>query len=172
MNSAQGLANAADLDFDTAWGELASAFLQIHTKNASSLSFEQLYRNAYKLVLKKKGEELYFKVADFEREWLGGEVRASIYKLLAGTLLLNDTDQIVGGSATALERREAGMRLLNGLKQAWTDHQVAMAMLTDVLMYMVRNSSLLPCWLALTRYCTRIASTVRTRNNSPSLQKQ
>ncbi|KAF1356485.1 Cullin [Delphinella strobiligena] len=134
----QGLTSASDVDFDTAWNELALAFREIHTKNASSLSFEQLYRNAYKLVLKKKGEDLYRKVAEFERDWLGQQVRSSIYNLLAGTLLLKDTTQNVGGAASALERREAGMHLLEGLKEAWIDHQVAMAMLTDVLMYMDR----------------------------------
>lgn len=133
----KGLNNAGDLNFDDAWAELASAFLQIHTKNASTLSFEQLYRTAYKLVLRKNGAELYNKVANFERDWLGGHVRDSIHRLLTGTLLLSHVDHTVGGNATALERREAGMRLLDGLRRAWNDHQVAMAMLTDVLMYMV-----------------------------------
>ncbi|KAL1310890.1 hypothetical protein AAFC00_001121 [Neodothiora populina] len=134
----RGLANASDLDFDTAWGELESAFREIHTKNASSLSFETLYRNAYKLVLRKKGEDLYQNVVAFERKWLGETVRKNIYDLLVSTLLLDPSDQVAGGSATSLERREAGMRLLQSLKESWTDHQVAMAMLTDVLMYMDR----------------------------------
>jgi cullin 3 len=36
------------------WAELSASLREIHTKNASKLSFEELYRNAYKLVLKKK----------------------------------------------------------------------------------------------------------------------
>lgn len=100
------------------------------------MSFEQLYRNAYKLVLKKKGEDLYQRVADFESQWLGESVRTNMYALVAGTILLNDLNNAVGGG-TRFERREAGTRFLYGLKEAWTDHQVSMAMLTDVLMYMV-----------------------------------
>ena len=54
-NHTQGLASA-DVDFDTTWGILERAFEEIHTKNASALSFEELYRNAYKIVLKKRGD--------------------------------------------------------------------------------------------------------------------
>ena len=140
----QGLTAASDVDFDTAWGELASAFREIHTKNASSLSFEQLYRNAYKLVLKKKGEELYSRVVDFEATFLGNDVRAGINALLQGTLLLDPSSQTLGGSS-GLERREAGIRLLRGFKVAWSDHRIAMAMLTDVLMYMVSSWTLSFC---------------------------
>ena len=41
------------------WMALRSAIDEIHNKNASSLSFEELYRNAYNLVLHKHGELLY-----------------------------------------------------------------------------------------------------------------
>ena len=40
-------------------GLLSKAFTEIHNKNASELSFEVLYRNAYTLVLHKDGEKLY-----------------------------------------------------------------------------------------------------------------
>ena len=52
----QGLGNSDAVDFDSMWDVLASSLREIHTKNASKLSFEELYRNAYKLVLKKRGE--------------------------------------------------------------------------------------------------------------------
>lgn len=133
----QGLNNAADVDFEGTWSTLASAFREIHTKNASQLSFEQLYRNAYKLVLRKQGGDLYNRVAKFEQDWLSDNVLSGIHRLLAGCLLLNEASQTLAGSASALERNEAGKRFLSGLKEAWTDHQVSMSMLTDVLMYMV-----------------------------------
>ena len=38
------------------WECLKEAIRQIHSHNASSLSFEELYRNAYNLVLHKYGE--------------------------------------------------------------------------------------------------------------------
>ncbi|KAI7401043.1 hypothetical protein KC328_g3298, partial [Hortaea werneckii] len=37
----QGL-NGADVDFDQTWNVLEGAFKEIHTKNASALSFEEL----------------------------------------------------------------------------------------------------------------------------------
>merc|ERR1719199_1514547 len=41
------------------WESLKQAIHQIHQHNASSLSFEELYRNGYNLVLHKYGELLY-----------------------------------------------------------------------------------------------------------------
>ncbi|CAM9903661.1 unnamed protein product, partial [Heterosigma akashiwo] len=38
------------------WSALSGAIDEIHNKNASALSFEELYRNAYNLVLHKHGE--------------------------------------------------------------------------------------------------------------------
>lgn len=60
------------------WEVLKSSLVEIHTKNASKLSFEELYRNAYKLVLKKRGETLYERVKDFEHAWLDEHVRPHI----------------------------------------------------------------------------------------------
>jgi cullin 3 len=134
MMRAQGL-NGADVDFEQTWSVLEKAFKEIHTKNASALSFEELYRNAYKIVLKKKGDELYNKVAKFEEDWLGNTVRPDIVKLLTAPLQL--TDDLGRSLATTSERRVAGERFLQKLKSSWEDHQVCMGMLTDVLMYMV-----------------------------------
>ena len=134
-NRRKGL-NGADVDFETTWQVLEKAFHEIHTKNASALSFEELYRNAYKIVLKKKGEELYNKVAQFEAQWLSGTVRTKVVKLLTAPLLLL-TDGTGRTLATSAERRVAGESFLRALKDSWEDHQVCMGMLTDVLMYMV-----------------------------------
>ena len=41
------------------WSVLANAIDEIHNRNASKLSFEELYRNAYNLVLHKHGTLLY-----------------------------------------------------------------------------------------------------------------
>lgn len=135
----KGLAGT-DVDFEDTWTTLKNAFVEIHTKNASVLSFEELYRNAYKIVLKKKGEDLYNRVAQFEATWLGENVRSKIVRLLTGPIMLVGEP---GGRtlATAAETKAAGDRFLSGLKQAWEDHQVCMGMLTDVLMYMVCGSN-------------------------------
>ena len=49
---------------DQIWTSLGDAIDEIHHRNASSLSFEELYRNAYNLVLHKHGELLYSGVSD------------------------------------------------------------------------------------------------------------
>lgn len=131
----KGIGQSDAVDFETSWEVLSSSLREIHTKNASKLSFEELYRNAYKLVLKKRGELLYNKVKMFEEEWLADEVQPRILEMLSPTILLPNS----GGSTTATvnERRVAGEKLLRALKQAWEDHNLCMNMTTDVLMYMV-----------------------------------
>ena len=131
----QGLGTSDAVDFDSMWDVLASSLREIHTKNASKLSFEELYRNAYKLVLKKRGETLYTKVKEFEEEWLANEVQPRIIQELSQTLLIatSGTQAIT----TANEKRAAGEKLLRALKEAWEDHNLCMNMTTDVLMYMV-----------------------------------
>lgn len=137
----------ADVDFEQAWMTLEGAFKEIHTKNASQLSFEELYRNAYKIVLKKKGEELYHKVAQFEAVWLGNDVRRTIINKLTPPLLLDEATSRT--MATRGERLVAGQLFLKELKNAWEDHQVCMGMLTDVLMYMVSRQACLHVCVAL-----------------------
>ena len=131
----QGLGTSDAVDFDSMWDVLASSLREIHTKNASKLSFEELYRNAYKLVLKKRGETLYIRVKEFEQEWLANEVQPRIIEEVSQTLLLATSgSQTI---ATANEKRVAGEKLLRALKEAWEDHNLCMNMTTDVLMYMV-----------------------------------
>ncbi|KAF2227861.1 Cullin [Elsinoe ampelina] len=130
----RGLNTAADVDFDATWQVLEAAFHEIHTKNASKLSFETLYRNAYKLVLKKQGEGLYLKVAEFETRWLSTEVRSKVVQNLTQELL----DLGANPSSSVTQRRESEQRFLKELRQVWQDHQVSMSMLTDVMMYMDR----------------------------------
>lgn len=43
----------------TIWNLLKNAIQEIQKKNNSGLSFEELYRNAYTMVLHKHGERLY-----------------------------------------------------------------------------------------------------------------
>lgn len=44
---------------ESIWALLKSAIQEIQKKNNSGLSFEELYRNAYTMVLHKHGERLY-----------------------------------------------------------------------------------------------------------------
>jgi cullin 3 len=96
------------------------------------LSYEELYRLAYRVVLQKKGEILYNRVRDFENDWLEGTVRPKILDYLTGSLV-----SPASAAVNVSERRAAGERFLKGLKAEWLDHKLCMAMLSDVLMYMV-----------------------------------
>ena len=125
------------------WEVLKSSLTEIHSKRASQLSFEELYRNAYKLVLKKRGENLYQRVKDFEQEWLTNEVRPVIGTAVTPSLVAISTGLGSETIATANERRSNGERLLIALKNAWEDHELCMNLTTDVLMYMVWFSSLI-----------------------------
>ncbi|OXV06191.1 hypothetical protein Egran_06041 [Elaphomyces granulatus] len=124
-------------DFDTSWSTLAASLREIHTKNASSLSFEELYRNAYKLVISSRGNDLYECVKDLEREWLENVVRVRLAASVSPSLLLDRTPADTLDQSNN-ERRAAGERILAAIKEAWEDHQLCMGMITDVLMYMDR----------------------------------
>jgi len=95
------------------WECLKHAIHQIHQHNASSLSFEELYRNAYNLVLHKYGELLYNGVQS---------VVADHLKIVAQSCVDCPND-----------------RLLEELKKQWDDHKTTMVMIRDILMYMDRN---------------------------------
>lgn len=138
-NVVQGVGTAEAIDFEANWQSLAESLRKIHKKEASQLSFETLYRNAYKLVLKKKGETLYYKVKEFEEEWLARQVQPRILEVLSPSLMFAATGgQII---ISPIEKTAAGDKLLGALKEAWEDHNICMNMTTDVLMYMVRNKS-------------------------------
>lgn len=115
---------------------MRSALREIHTKNASTLSFEQIYRASYKIVLKKQGDKLYDRVKEFEEQWFGTVVMPKIRALITANLVNITLGGVTG--ITANERRMTGEEFLKGLKASWEDHITTMNMTTDVLMYMDR----------------------------------
>jgi cullin 3 len=130
----QGFPSKSD-DFEAIWTVLSSSLSEIHTKNASALSFEELYRNAYKSVLMQRGNDLYSRVKDLEQDWLKKEVRRRILSSIQPVLLVDG--QVADALDQSNERRGAGEKFLRAIKAAWEDHQLSMSMITDVLMYMV-----------------------------------
>lgn len=137
MPRQQGLTRD-DVDFDSTWNTLSIAFHEIFAKNASKLSFEELFRSAYKLVLKKKHDLLYDKVVELIKAWLRDHVRTRIYSFVTPALLSSALDQ--NDSLPSQEARVAGERFITALKDAFADHQLCSGMITDVLMYMVSFS--------------------------------
>ncbi|KAI2498715.1 cullin-like protein [Fragilaria crotonensis] len=95
------------------WEALANAIDEIYNRNASQLSFEELYRNAYNLVLHKHGTLLYDGVSD------------KISSHLLGTV---DRLQATPDSS-----------LLEEIAATWNEHQITMIMVRDILMYMDRT---------------------------------
>lgn len=95
------------------WALLKSAIQEIQKKNNSSLSFEELYRNAYTMVLHKYGERLYSGLKEVITQHLVNKVREDVLHSLHNNFLQT-------------------------LNQAWNDHQTSMVMIRDILMYMDR----------------------------------
>ena len=86
---------------------------EIQRKNNSGLSFEELYRNAYTMVLHKHGERLYSGLKEVVTNHLESKVRQDVLQALNNNFLQT-------------------------LNAAWNDHQTSMVMIRDILMYMDR----------------------------------
>lgn len=100
-------------DANRTWGILAQAIDEIYNRNASQLSFEELYRYAYNLVLHKHGSVLYEGVSSKLTEHLQGTVK-----------------QLAEVPPTSL---------LESVAEQWKEHCVTMVMIRDILMYMDRT---------------------------------
>ena len=93
---------------DNAWKLLQKAILEIFNQNASGLSFEELYRTAYNMVLHKFGDLLYNGLRETIQGHLHGRVRAL---------------QAANGEA-----------LLALLFKEWSEYNKSMQMVRDILM--------------------------------------
>uniref|UniRef100_A0A2P2I8D4 Cullin 3 n=3 Tax=Hirondellea gigas TaxID=1518452 RepID=A0A2P2I8D4_9CRUS len=98
---------------ESIWQLLKNAIQEIQKKNNSGLSFEELYRNAYTMVLHKHGEKLYSGLREVVTYHLDSKVRADVLASLNNNFLQT-------------------------LNYAWNDHQTSMVMIRDILMYMDR----------------------------------
>jgi cullin 3 len=87
-------------------------------------------------VLKKKGDVLYERVSLLEESWLRDTVRVKVNQFVTSSIILGAAGESFAGQST--ERRIGGERFMRELKDAFSDHQLCMGMITDVLMYMVR----------------------------------
>mmetsp|Transcript_20779 Transcript_20779/g.38663 ORF Transcript_20779/g.38663 Transcript_20779/m.38663 type:complete len:733 (-) Transcript_20779:261-2459(-) len=93
--------------------DLQKAIRMIFNQNASELSFEELYRNAYNMVLYKHGDILYH----------GVESEVNKHLVVIG-------DQVAAASGPET--------LLSELVEKWRLHTKTMKMIHDILMYMDR----------------------------------
>lgn len=97
---------------ENTWKLLESAIQEINNQNASGLSFEELYRNAYNMVVNKYGERLYRGLVETETKHLLG-------------------------IAEAVEACQ-GESFLTALRREWERHNKSVTMIRDILMYMDR----------------------------------
>ncbi|CAH9139316.1 unnamed protein product [Cuscuta epithymum] len=95
------------------WSIIEHAIHEIYNHNASGLSFEELYRNAYNMVLHKFGETLYSGL------------------VLTLTVHLKEISK-------SIEAAQGGL-FLEELNRKWDDHNKALQMIRDILMYMDRT---------------------------------
>ncbi|OEH78830.1 hypothetical protein cyc_01443 [Cyclospora cayetanensis] len=109
-----GAETLSDEEAERMWLHLKEAFGQIFNHNAASLSFEELYRYAYSLVLHKRGQKLYEETYCCVRDEL----------------------QSV---AAAVREERAPLIFLEKLVKSFNDHAVNMRLTSDVLMYLDKN---------------------------------
>eukprot|EP01133_Synstelium_polycarpum_P018802 gene18802-22488_t len=95
------------------WIAIRDAIEKIYLKDSSNLSFEELYRRSYNLVLHKNGDYLYNNLRELVHNHLK-EVAQRVESSKADTFL---TD----------------------LNICWSDHKMSMIMIRDILMYMDRT---------------------------------
>ncbi|KAJ7537211.1 hypothetical protein O6H91_12G102700 [Diphasiastrum complanatum] len=95
------------------WKILEDAIHQIYNHNASNLSFEELYRSAYNMVLHKYGDKLYYG-------------------------LLNTMTQHLQEIGRLIEAAQGGL-FLEEMNSKWMEHNKALQMIRDILMYMDRT---------------------------------
>ena len=125
-----------DTDY-ACWEVLAQAFDCIHRKSASHLVFEQLYRAAYKLILRKKGQFLLHRLVQFETTWLRSTVSSSFGSLAAKVLGAVDVPVVDTSPAAFLERKAVSEEFLIRFKNLWADYCLSISMISDVCMYLV-----------------------------------
>ncbi|PWZ44518.1 Cullin-3A [Zea mays] len=99
--------------FDKSWRKLHDAIREIYNHNSMSLSFEELYRTAYNLVLNKFAPELYEKFTE--------NMKAHLEEM-----------------RTCIEAAQGGL-FLEEMQRKWNDYNKALKMIRDILMYMDRT---------------------------------
>ncbi|KAK9475523.1 Cullin [Dipodascopsis tothii] len=143
--------DSAEVSFDKSWVILSTAMEEMYRKNASRLSYEELYRTAYTLVLRKYAERLYNAFKAFVAEHLCAIVNVDLAPLTVGistTSAESAISVVPTGHTTSMtsrvngtenvNSRENGQRFLNSVKAQWDDHCLRMRMISDILMYMDR----------------------------------
>ncbi len=95
------------------WGVLKNALTEIYHKNASALSFEELYRSSYNLVMYKFADLLYRNITE--------TVKGHLEEVAKPVEVAHD---------------DVFLEVLNS---TWNDHRMSMNCVRDILLYMDRT---------------------------------
>ena len=95
------------------WETIKDAIFKIYNKQASSLSYEELYRTAYSLVLHKHGQMLYDSVKD---------TTVQLLRPIADEIKMNHDE-----------------RFLKEFNRVWKEIKECIVMIRDILLYMNKN---------------------------------
>ncbi|KAF9426798.1 Cullin-3 [Podila epigama] len=109
--------------FDTTWPELESAMTTIQQQKANTLSFEEVYRLGYNMVIHKFGEKLYNGIRGLIDKHLKEEVNTKIVPALG----------VADASAAD------GVELLKAIQKVWMHHITCMKMIKDILIHLDKN---------------------------------
>ncbi|KAF9920567.1 Cullin-3 [Linnemannia zychae] len=114
---------ATEVDFDTQWTTLQNAITTIHDQKTYTLSYEEIYRCGYNLVIYKCGERLYNGIRGLIEQYLESEAKTKIVPVLG----------IADTSPTE------GVQVLKVMQKLWKHHVTCLLMMSDIFVYMDRN---------------------------------
>lgn len=125
---------------NTCLDTLSKVFETIYAGKSPTLSFESCYRNAYKIVLKKRGDTLYDMFSSFNDLWLRRNFLESFGDLASN---LSDYPPLPSANNTHIifdERKAAGDKLLVAFRDTWENYCLYVSMCSDILMYLVSRN--------------------------------
>ncbi|KAF9439024.1 Cullin-3 [Entomortierella beljakovae] len=113
----------SESQFEVLWSTLAKAITTIHEQKAYTLSYEEVFRCGYNLVLHKYGEQLYHGVKDLIENFLESEAEKRIVPVL--------------GIAEASPSE--GVQVLKAIQKLWKHHVTCLLMISEILVHMDKN---------------------------------
>ncbi|KAJ3297596.1 hypothetical protein HK104_000336, partial [Borealophlyctis nickersoniae] len=120
------------------WLKLENAIRQIYKKNAGTLSFEEIYRYAYTMVLHKMGDKLYSGVRDVIKLHLEQVAQDTLVPAFPQTQSSGGSLAASTGGAGAVMALSGGPFFLKEVKAVWDEHTTCLLMIRDILLYMDR----------------------------------
>lgn len=114
-------------EYEEGFEILSSAITVIFQKQARELSYELLYRTAYKLTIRQFGERLYHDVEKVIADYLETTAEKNIVPAFINSSSTSES------SSTA----DAGASFLKTIKRVWDDFTTAIDLILQVLYYLV-----------------------------------